>query len=198
MLPNFKKAKKKIHKFYLEYMEMVSYQVSYPVKEVPRLQIHEGDKIFTVDINGLVKECKIEEFKVEYTTKADEIRNNSFFDNLKAYKDVASEMAKKQFFSFFDTISKEVEKVGNVTNMKGKKITPDDFFDMLAKIQIDFDENEKAILPTIVTGPESADSFKEMFDEIEKNKIYRDKFNNIIEIKLMEYRAREGNRKLVE
>ena len=179
-------------------MEMVSYQVSYPVKEVPRLQIHEGNKIFTVDSNGIVKKCEIEEFKVEYTTKADEIKNNSFYDNLKAYKDVASEMAKKQFFSFFDTISKEVEKVGNITNMKGTKITPEDFFDMLSKIQLDFDKNEKAILPTIVTGPESADSFKEMFDKIEKNKIYRDKFNNIIENKLMEYRAREGTRKLVE
>jgi len=81
---------------------------------------------------------------------------------------------------------------GNTIDAEGKEFSYDLILDMLEKIDIDFNENGEAILPTILMS----DKMMEKVKEIQPSETQENRLREIIEEKKKEYYAQKHIRKL--
>lgn len=99
----------------------------------------------------------------------------------------AAEQIEKQFFEFMARVTADA---GQVIDAKGKPLSHDLINDMLEKLQIDFDDDGKPELPTLVATPKTVEKLGEPTAEQLKRR------DEIIERKRREFIARRRVRKL--
>ncbi len=116
---------------------------------------------------------------------------------LKKFDIIAKNIAEQQRMSFYKEFERVTKKTGNITDLKGKGLTPDSFFDTLKKIWIDFDENGNPILPTFTGNEKAIIKIKEVLKQIDNDPKLSEKNKQLIIRKKEEWRDRESNRKLV-
>lgn len=76
-------------------------------------------------------------------------------DDFLTEMDSAAEMYVSQVMPlFFNNLSMVTRAVGNVHDAGGKPFTWDMFLDMLERIEIAFDEDDQAVLPSLYVGPD--------------------------------------------
>jgi hypothetical protein len=110
---------------------------------------------------------------------------------------MADEVIKQKTKLLFAKIDQIVHETGNIVRLKGKPLTPERYLELLEKTQIDFDDQGKPHIPTLVVSPEIGIQLKQKFAEWDKNPVHRQKFQELIERKREEWNDRESNRKLV-
>jgi hypothetical protein len=88
--------------------------------------------------------------------------------------------------------------VGNVVNNGGKPFSIDSFFEVMEKIQIEFDEFGKPNMPTMVVSSEGAERAKEVIQEAENNPDVKKRMDELLAKKKEEYDAEQARRKLVD
>jgi hypothetical protein len=93
----------------------------------------------------------------------------------------------------FDIIRRTSEAAGTAINMGGKPFTFESWLDMLANMEIDFDDQGNPDLPTLVAGPDLAKYIRALPPPTaEQNKALAD----LMERKRKEHDARRRDRKL--
>jgi hypothetical protein len=93
-------------------------------------------------------------------------------------------------------MGKAAESVGNVTRNAGN--LRECFLAMVEKVEMDFDENDNPIHPSIVAGKEVVKELMKLAPEVENDPEFKKKHDEIIERKRLEFHEREAARKLVE
>lgn len=168
------------------------------VGEVPRYYIKEGSNPVTLRPDASRDETKLKAASAETIFQVDEIPCLTVEQRIARLDAAALEMANQISSHAFSTINEAVDKVGNVINAKGKQFSPEAVFEVLEKIQLDFDDDgikHKEI--TIVIPPALTDRVKETLELIHQDPELSKHYEDIIDIKRMEWRAREAARKLV-
>ena len=105
---------------------------------------------------------------------------------------VTEEMAGKLKKSAYEQIEKSADEVGNVVDADGKPFSIDLLWELLEKIDIDFDEAGNPTL-VMVSGTKLAPSINKVIADPENSRRY----HALMERKKEEWRVRESNRKLV-
>lgn len=202
MLPSFDITQKKIYESLLRSIEYFS--DSELMRAIPKTILQEGNSSILEKDNGEIEETEINTIAQDLIINNDELKIVLYIDLISAYffvlnkiKTLSEKIAEKKFKYTIETIDKAVEKVGNVTNMKGKEFQPDDLFNMLKKLWIEFDENLNPIFPTFVGGKEAVEQFKNVLKLIEDIPEYSQELKEILTLKRREFFDREANRRLV-
>lgn len=202
MLPYFKKATEKIEEFIHERINKVIESQIQPFSGAAVSLRFEGDD----NKNDSIIRHTGEIDKVDFTKAGstisytyEEIENLNINDVILKVDNAAFEMAKQKFNFFVGIIEETTKKTGNVVYSQQKgKFSAEEFFELISKMWIDFDESEKPIFPTMLVGSkEQMESYDEMFKTIDANPNLKTKFDNLIEKKRNEFNARENSRKLV-
>jgi hypothetical protein len=168
------------------------------VGEVPRCFIKEGSNPVTIRPDASRDETKLQPASAVTNFKVDEIPSLSVEQRIARLDVAARDMASQISSHAFATINEAVDKVGNVVDAKGKPFNADAFFEVLEKIQIDFEEDGvKHKELTVVFPPQMTQKVRETIAEIDNNPELKQRHKEIIEKKRMEWRAREAARKLV-
>jgi len=202
MLIDFPKEKEKVIEFFTKYIIAKKKQLSPSSSLIPRVKVFEGHKQLLIREDRTREETEFKLIKSEMRYNIKEIENialaNSMENMFKKLDEIARELASKEFKMVFDKIDEAVERVGNVVSAKGRPFT-ESFFETIEKIQIDFDENGKIIMPKIILNPKTAEEIKlrDKLREIETNPSYKMRFEEIIEKKWEEWRDRKSARRLV-
>lgn len=168
------------------------------VGEVPRCIIKEGSNPIIQRPDDSIDETTLKAASAQFTFKNEEIPHLSLEQRIARLDDAAREMANQISSNAFATINEAVDKVGNVVDAKGKPLSAETIFEVLERIQLDFEEdgvNHKKI--NIVIPPAMADRFKEIMEKIQNDAELSKRHKEIIDKKRMEWRAREAARKLV-
>ena len=168
------------------------------VGEVPRYYIKEGRNPVTLRPDASRDETTLKAASAETIYKLEEIPYLSVEQRIARLDDAAREMAEQISSHAFSTINDAVDKVGNVVDAKGKPFNAEAVFEVLDKIQMDFDEDgvkHKEI--TVVIPPALTTRVKETMEHIHQDPILSNRYKEIIDKKRMEWRAREASRKLV-
>lgn len=197
MLPDFPEIKKKIRQRINQYFAQAEKQYSGFISEIPQKKIMEGKGSKLIRENGALVKNKTKELSVKIEIPKHKFENLGPTEILELINKAAKQMAEKKAIMVFDGIKNAVEEVGNNIDLKGKKFKIQDFFKMLESIWIEFDENGQAYFPTLVVGPELADSIKEEMKKLEEDPETKKRFIKIMEKKKLEWNERENNRKLV-
>lgn len=197
MLPDYSNLKNKLKEVLLLRMEKIQSIHSHIISDVNRGRIFEGNKSIIIREDGSFDETNFKEIYTEFNIKVEDIENLSPEEIIQKIDDAARDLADQKTKFMFDELGKALKKVGNEINVGGRKFSIQDFFDILRKIWIDFDDAGNPYLPTIYAGEKLAKSMVEEFRKYENDPKYRSQFEEIIEIKRQEWNAREDNRKLV-
>ena len=197
MFPDFLKVKERLKKMHDNIMEQAFLFHMRPFDGVPTSIIFEGNKTVVIREDGSVEEGNLEENSVEMRVELAEVEEMTHDMVLDRINRTAKEMAGKMKKSTYEQIGKLAEEVGNVVDAGGKQFSMDLFFEMLEKIDQDFDEDGNPSQLMCPVNPKLFPSIAKVISQSKADPENDRRYKEIIERKKEEWRARESNRKLV-
>ena len=193
MLPDFPKVKRK-------YIEAIDRYLRVLIQQDPlflgiREEHHfEGNRMLYGTMDGDINQGDYKVAKSESVIKREDIISKGVEAYLEQIRNAAEEMKRQKAETMFSKIREVTDRTGNVVNAKGRPLDFELYLEVLKKMWIDFDEDGKAILPTLVVSPEQGDKLQTLMPEWLNNP----KFKETMEMKRKEWNDRESNRKLVD
>lgn len=166
------------------------------MNEIQTYQIFEGDKTVMIRENGDIEETKIHEAGTEQEIPNETILYGSLQKLADAFRPVGESMANDKERMMFKAMNEVTKKTGNVVDGKGRPFSHELLLEVLERIQIDFDENERPKMPTMVVSPSLGERIQKLMKEQEKPEIQR-RFDEVLSKKKVEWREREADRTLV-
>jgi len=197
MLPDFPKIKEKLLDLFLFGIKYIQHQNAPIVALTPKHIIHEGNKSILVREETEIVNIPIKKFSSELKFDIKELESLPLKSVFERFQKMALDFATDQEKYLIETLSKELEKVGNVINNKGKPLDPELFLKLIEKIQLDFNPDGTPRFPYIFAGEKLINKLKEILELFSKEP-YKSKYEALLEKKKLEYRDRESNRKLVD
>lgn len=197
MLPDLPGLKRDIQRLLDRYLQT---QVDARIgvfKESPKHTIHEGNRMRTVRGNGSIDESELKEASANMSLNFDDVPRLTLEEQLTKINDIADQMARQISEHLFGTLNAILDKVGQVVDQKGRPLDAEGIFAVLEKLQLDFDEGGKHNEISIVMLPALAPKVKQVFEQIMSEPLLRQRYEEIIMRKRMEWRDREAARKLV-
>jgi len=112
--------------------------------------------------------------------------------------EAAKSIARQSSDVLYSTMEQETSRAGNAFDAKGKPFHPTMMWDMIEKMELDFDERtEQAKMPTIVMHPDMLKAIASKFPEWEADPELQKRRSEVLRQKKEEWRDRESRRKLV-
>ena len=140
MFPDFLKTKEKLQKMLADAMMQAHLTYMGPFADVPVSVIFEGNKTVVIREDGSTEEKNLEKITAELQVKFEEVEKMPHEMVLNKINGVTEEMAGKVKKSFYEELKKLADETGNVVSADGKSFSIDLLFEMLEKIDRDFDE----------------------------------------------------------
>lgn len=198
-LPRYPQLKKKLAKMLMDFFESEAQKELGPLQGVRRFTQHEGKTLVhnTMDNSHKNKELKYVEAKTEYKIAYADVPTMGAEGVMKLLQEQAKEFGAQQAKHHYKVISQTTEEVGNVVNNGGKPFSLDSFFEVMEKIQIEFDEFGKPNMPTMVVAPDGFERAKAVMQQAESDPEAKKRLNELLAKKKKEYDAEQARRKLV-
>ena len=197
MLPDFLKTKEKLK-------IMIDYKLKHailsnlgPLAEVPESIHFEGSSSIIYYADGTQSETDSVEISSQLKIELEEVETMTPEKVHEKIDHLAQEMAKKQARHFYKKIDETAEEAGTVVSAEGAPFSMDLFFEVIEKIDMDFDENGDPIGLMVAMSPELFRSAAKVLEQAENDPEMNKRFDAIMERKKEEWRVRENNRKLV-
>lgn len=193
MLPDYPSIKLKIKE---KLIERIEYGPSI-LNMVKRHTLFEGNKTKIIYPDGSERFTESQTVKTPMRiSDLSQYENMSFEDILRIIDEAGLERAKQQNDFFFKTFEEIVKSVGNDINVGGK-LTPEVYFEMLNRLQLDFNKDGTPKYPTFFANEKFEKLFLKVLNEIETTPELRKKLEDILSQKRDEWIDRESSRKLV-
>ena len=197
MLPDFLKIKEKLQKKIDTEMKRANRWHLGPLAKIPESMVHEGNRIVLIRADGSVEEQTPETAIADIEVKSEEVEEMTAEEILNKVDKAAENIAEQQARTFYKQIDKLAEEVGNVVSSGGKPFSIDLHFEMLEKIDMDFDEAGNPQGVAFVASPKVMPSIADALSQALSNPDNERRYKAIINRKREEFRVRESNRKLV-
>jgi hypothetical protein len=195
MLPQLTKTQTFIDELGNETLFDAMYQAGPLLLEISSYQQHEGASGSFQLTSGEIEPIDFKKSSVEMVSPAEPGRGKSLKDILAVMAKGGSEMGAKMQDHIIKGVEAATEKVGNVVQIKNGVITPEAFFEMMEKVEIDFDENGQS-QSSWCLPPEMAAEFEKNYQAWQQDPQLKGKLVEIEEKKKEQFRARETNRRL--
>lgn len=196
MLPDLPDLKRDMQRILDQYLRNRTNQRLGVFGEAPKHFMHEGNRMRIRRANGSVEETKLKEASGELSLKVGDIPALTLKERIAKLDKVADQMADQIGTHSLKTLSEGLDKAGQVVDRKGKPFDAEAIFEVLEKLQIEFDESGKYDL-TILIPPALRPRAEELIRLFETDKNLQKRHADIMERKREEWRDREASRKLV-
>jgi hypothetical protein len=197
MLPDLPTLKTDIQRFLDRYLHAQVNSRLGVFNRSPKLIIHEGNRMRTVRGDGSVDESELKQASAELSLNFDEIPRMRPQERAAKLDDIADQIARQMSEHMFGTLNEILEEAGQVVDHKGKPLDAEAIFSVLETLQIEFDRTGSQMELSIVVPPALAPKAKLVFEQIQSDKMLRERYEEIMSRKRMEWRDREAARKLV-
>lgn len=198
MLPDFPAIKSTLLDTLLTAANQLQESIAGLAALVSVFPLFEGDKTLLVRRDGSSEEHPIGVFKERLQLDSSDLQKQSLLKTFIVFCEIAARFARNKSMMTFDQVRKAVEKTGNMIDAGGKPFSPEFFIEVMEKYQLDFDEDENPLTPTLFVSYRTVPRVAEVMRALEQEEPYASTMKAIIARKLEEWRVREGNRKLVD
>ena len=164
---------------------------------IPHFRQWEGSELSYEDYPGNIRTSSPQEVKAAFTIPRNLPPLKTIQQVFEALGSAAQDMARQSETMFFQKLDESTRESGNALDAGGRPFGPAILLETLDKIWIDFDENGRPEMPTMVLHPDLFNSIKDRLPEWESDPDFIKKRREIIERKKEEWRDRESHRKLV-
>ncbi len=196
MLPDFPKAKALIEKRHRKCFRDAHSSMLGPFRDMPQSPVHEGHRVALIREDGTFDEMQWKTLKASERIDLDEVENWTEDQIYAHYKRMAEQMAFQQAKMTYEEIDKAVKSVGNEVSMNGPP-SAEGILKTFEKIQIEFQDDGKHVPLTWVCSLEARPQFERALQQLESNPALRQRFEELMQRKQIEWRERESARKLV-
>lgn len=204
MLLRFLKEEEKILKILSDYVRRRKNSLSPFLSNINRRILFEGNRIVLKRESGTEELIEMEQIESTIKFEQEKIEEISLEEYIKILFEKINKMTEKfiatEIAKLIEKLEKAVEKSGNVVSMDSENHSlPEIILKVIKKIEIEFDENKKPILPSILLNPITAQKLKleEQLKKFEEDPNLKRKWEEIIFQKWEEWREREASRRLV-
>jgi len=193
MLPDFPKVRIFAHEILMTRFHKQVFQETGIMRDIPKEEIHEGNRVELHRYDGSTQKVSMKPTVSEMRLERDKFKKKGLSAVLEAMDQTAADIARKQTKYFFEQLDDICDQAGQTYDAKGQPLSYDLILKQFEMIEIDFDENDQPLMPTIVSDPK----VQEKFGKLEITKEQKKRFEEIIEQKRSEWHYRESHRKLV-
>ena len=198
MLPDFIEVKEKRRQRFNQMVDRETEMLTPLLNHIRTVRQHEGRRLEYETVDGVQDVIDYE----NRISSALRIHRNDLASMdegryLSKAKEMAQELAPQAMRHFFGMMDRWTAQAGTVTDAGGQPFTPMMLIESLEKVDIDFNERGQPQLPTLVANPKDQPNLEQKLAEAENSPEFQRRWNKLMQIKLMEYRDREADRKLV-
>jgi hypothetical protein len=168
-----------------------------PLSHINRIRFHEGDAYSLRRSSGEEEPGEFKEAAALITIKDEEVPAMTLESLLRKLDDAAQDMARQMAEGVYGSISAAMERVGNVVDAGGQRLTAQTILEALSKIQIDFNRDGSPRMPEMHIHPSLSEAVRLAGEELEKNGALKRQLRQLLVEKREEWRAREASRRLV-
>jgi hypothetical protein len=196
MLPDFPELKAKLASRLRARMKSVHASQTVPFSAAGIIHIPEGDRLMTIDEDGVESEVPMKEHRVALEFSADEIESLEPVEIIRRFDQAAREMAIQTGKTFVESLDRAVQSVGNVMTYRGS-LTGEDLLAMWDHMLIEFDDAGRPCLPTLLCGQQLHSQLMALLPQLECDPDFQERYKSLMARKREEWRDRESDRKLV-
>jgi hypothetical protein len=195
MLPQFTKTQALVSEMANEALFDEMYAAGPLLLEIGSYHQKEGrDGSFQM-MSGEIEKIDFKRTSVEMMSPTKPGRGESLKDLIAVFTKGGADMGAKTQQSILSGVEAATEKVGNVVTIKNGVITPEAFFEMMEKVEIDFDEQGQSQSSWFLP-PETAAELQKNYQTWQQNPELRAKLAELERKKKDQSRAREATRRL--
>lgn len=199
-LPRYRQLKVKLSKLFIDIFTEAAKKELGPLQDVKRFTQHEGKVLRhnTLDNDLKQKQLNYQEFKTEYTVEYAKVPTTTPQEIIAMMQEKGKEYGVAQAKHSYSVISQVTEEVGNVVNNQGEPFTVESYFEVMDKIQMDFDDDGRPVWPTMVVPSSNFERAKSVMQDIETDPVARERLEKVVAKKKEQYDADQARRKLVD
>jgi len=195
MLPDYPQAKEKLSEYALRRLGAIRRKVTLDIAEET---IVEGNSASYSRDDGTGEVLKFQPIHPKISIDDLEFPTLSWADVMKRVEDAARQMGNEMFTSMLEKVNEITKQTGNRAQVNGK-LTPEQFINFIKdKIEIQFDANGNAVLPTIVGDVQTSKIIENILMQIHSDKKLQKSFSEAMIIQKERWRDKESHRKLVD
>jgi hypothetical protein len=199
MLPDFVRVKERRRRWFNRTVQHEMERLAPLLKRMRTVQQHEGRRLRYETVEGdhdvVAYDNKL---SLSLKIQMDEIARLGPAGYLAKAREMAAELAPQAMRHLFGTVERYSQEAGTAVDAGGKPFDPMMLLDGFEKMDLDFDEHGRPELPTFVMNPSQSDAFAKKMREAEQSPEFRRRWDEVMTRKLVEWRDREADRKLVE
>lgn len=197
MLPDFLKVKASLETMHSHLMKQAHLLHLGPLAAIRESVVFEGNKITIIREDGSVGETEFAEITTELHVNLAEVEEMTRETVLDKIDDVAKEMAEQRARSTYEELNRITDETGNVISADGKPFSIEMLFEMLEKMDLDFDEAGNPTGTMFVAHPNLFPAIAKAISQAEADPETIKRYQALMDQKTEEWHVRENNRKLV-
>lgn len=196
MLPDLSSVKEEVQEKLSRYIRITSHKKCGAFSLSPVHLVHEGHQMKTIRADGSIDCVELQHASASTTIPMDKSGRITAEERMRMLDRVSDEMAAQMMRHFYGTIDSVLESKGQTIDASG--LSPvEAVFAAIDRVQIDFDEEGKMKDFVISGGAQVVEMLKKVEVEIRGDPALQRRWDQMMERKLGESRAREASRKLV-
>jgi len=197
MLPDLPSLKSKLREAYVGYVSRRAHSQIGIFNEVPKQIVHEGESMRVLRPDGTSDDTPMMRAQAELQIREEEAQTLTHEQRMKILNDLADQMARDMSTKLFSSLSESLDKAGQSVDNRGKPLDAEAILKMFEKMQFDFDEQGRPIMPTLSVGPDVYGAAQAAFEQLTNDPVWRSRLANLMAQKRADWRDREASRKLV-
>ena len=158
--------------------------------------IHEGKRTAIRRPDDSLDETDIVSHGAEIKFGYEEIEGIDLPIVLEKLRSMAEQFKTHRVRYLAETLNAVTQKTGNIHDAKGRPLTVEDIFSMLEKVEINFERNELSGDMTIWASSQMEPVFQRLQREFDASPELQKRWNELMDKKRNDYRAREADRNL--
>ncbi|WP_140882783.1 hypothetical protein [Muricoccus nepalensis] len=197
MLPDWPETKDAIGTAFINFIKAEVTAKSGFLAEIPRARVHEGDSMAIRRADGTSHSPKFSPISGEMAVRVDEFSKLTIPEILAQLRGVAEQLAQGQSAHAFETLEEASREAGTEVDAAGKPMTAELILETWRRMEIPFDQDGRAQLPTMVVAPSQRDAVEAEVARLASDPDLRQRADEIIAQKRSAWIAREADRTLV-
>ncbi len=158
----------------------------------------EGDKWEVEQEDGSIEKREFTKIEGKVSISSKDVVTKGLGAFAASQLQIAEEIKSKQTEMLIKEFKNTAEQSGNILDNRNRPFTFDTFITLLEKVTIEFDNDGRAILPSLVVAPELAEKLAKEIPKWEADLKNKERYDKLLEKKREEWNDRESNRKLVD
>jgi hypothetical protein len=197
MLPDFPKLKFDLLGCLKLFLESRMLEHLGPLSESRRVRYFEGQKRQMIRRSGERETVEPFDLSSTLTFKDDELPTLTLDNLLQRLDSAAKGMAGQMATHVHESISEVADRVGNAIDANRKKVSAEMILEMFSKIDIEFDDNGRPLMPSLHCHPNQGKAVRMAMEQLDDSPDLRKQWQELMITKKEEWRVREASRKLV-